>query len=140
MKVHNFTLHLTLIPRLLTKIYEVLRLSSKGAYATAVRSTYTLILGQRCELGFLTNGPVCAPVLSSIAFFQSEWRDTQVPSTSTDRCSFLSGKRSTRTMNVAYLWSHNKRKEKEKRRLNFTDGTVVWHFVVYLAPKRCLDV
>lgn len=53
MTIHNFTLHLTPIPRLLTKIYEVLRLSSKGAYATAVRSTYTLILGQRCELGFL---------------------------------------------------------------------------------------
>ncbi|CAN8032536.1 unnamed protein product [Ixodes persulcatus] len=74
MTIHNFTLHLTPIPRLLTKIYEVLRLSSKGAYATAVRSTYTLILGQRCELGFLTNGTVCATVLSSIAFFQSERR------------------------------------------------------------------
>uniref|UniRef100_A0A6B0UKX9 Putative secreted protein n=1 Tax=Ixodes ricinus TaxID=34613 RepID=A0A6B0UKX9_IXORI len=74
MTVHNFTLHLTLIPRLLTKIYEVLCLSSRGAYAMAVWSTYTLILGQRCDLGFLTNGTVCARVLSSIAFFQSERR------------------------------------------------------------------
>lgn len=134
MTVHNFTLHLTLIPRLLTKIYEVLHLSFKGTNATSVCSTYTLILGQRCELEFLTNGTVCATVLSSIALFQSEKRHAS--------SQYLHGlmqlplrKMLDENNECCLLVVTHKTKKKEKRRLNLTDGTVVWRSVVYLAPK-----